>query len=319
MPARALRLYVQLDPDGHGRARSDDEERGRIAGEEAAAGCPPSRVSAGHGDDPGLEALTDAPLHHSVRLAWEYRDVSGAWRAVAAVDDETRAFTLDGHVVVHLPPDPPMGPTVVGSGETPRFHLRCRLAGGRYDAAPAGRLLPNTVLGTQSVPASSSWEVVAGIAAPAALEPGANVHLDVRFAAPPSLLAPGADARLEALTEDTAPDPERPALRVLRYDPATSDRPGRLDVEAEWLGHATRDAARALRTARSVVLPSTLRLFTVVEGIWHEWRRRDDHLASGRADHHYVLDQTDGAVILGDGGPRGTSPPTARTSWRHTG
>ncbi len=77
--------------------------------------------------------------HHSVRTVWEIAVAPGVWRTLdpdrGEVRDGTRAFTLDGRVVLRAPAA--MIGQAMGSVRANRYYVRCRLAAGQYDAAPA--------------------------------------------------------------------------------------------------------------------------------------------------------------------------------------
>ena len=98
------------------------------AGERAA---PADQAAAGDVDAPRI------PPHHSARVAWEYLALDG-WRPLDAppgeVDDRTRSLTLDGWVRIRVPG--PMDSRALGGLPEQRYWIRCRFAGGSYDAAP---------------------------------------------------------------------------------------------------------------------------------------------------------------------------------------
>jgi predicted phage baseplate assembly protein len=76
--------------------------------------------------------------HHSVQLAWEYLDSQRRWHvlesATGMVIDETRAFTLNGRVLVK--PDRLMGKEQRGHVQEKLYYLRCRFTAGAYDLPP---------------------------------------------------------------------------------------------------------------------------------------------------------------------------------------
>jgi predicted phage baseplate assembly protein len=125
--------------------RSGWEERAAILDEAARAAescAPPAPCECGGADtqEPGEAAAAPPPLlprHQSVRLAWEVRGAGGVWLPLEgeAVQDDTRALTVDGRVVLTSPvatvaaPQAPL--------EAALHYVRCRLVGGGYDAAPA--------------------------------------------------------------------------------------------------------------------------------------------------------------------------------------
>jgi predicted phage baseplate assembly protein len=137
-PAAGAALYLGLDsapPAGAqldlfawtGTPDADRETRARLAAEWEAtraesAGCPPESA---------LD-LNDWRLHYSARVAWEYLAAGGVWAALPAVQDETRALTLNGPVRFTAP-----GDWAAGGPRPGLFFLRCRLLSGRYECPPA--------------------------------------------------------------------------------------------------------------------------------------------------------------------------------------
>ncbi len=108
----------------------------------------------------------DVPAHHGVRTRWEFLAASstgGSWVALdpPRVQDQTRAFTLDGCVEVTLPSA--MVRQRVGALPTPWWYLRCRVSTGAYDAAPVLQAIAfNGVVAEQAVPAGSAFVIARG-------------------------------------------------------------------------------------------------------------------------------------------------------------
>jgi hypothetical protein len=162
-PGVPLTLYFRF---AGGRSGWDERERLREEALRAAAACPPpgpvfpcrcgeipgeetagGAVAAAPGA-PQIEAIEAVeavkaveavPPHPSARTVWEIQVAPGVWRpldaAAGEVADDTRGLTLDGRVVVTAPAA--TVPARVGPVKAPLHYLRCRLAGGSYDAAPA--------------------------------------------------------------------------------------------------------------------------------------------------------------------------------------
>lgn len=120
---------------------------------------------------PTVRALADLPAqrlplrHHSVELAWEIRASDGTWIALASGDDvidETRALTLSGRVLVR----PPVAMTSGGEDgmDDGLWYVRCRLAAGMWDQAPAlSDLSLNGVAAIQAVAPTISADAVASL------------------------------------------------------------------------------------------------------------------------------------------------------------
>jgi predicted phage baseplate assembly protein len=98
----------------------------------------------------------EVPPHHEVRLVWEVLTISGAataWRRLEphAVEDGTRALTLDGRVRLQLPAE--MAKKRLGPVTTELYYLRIRFAMGTYDAPPLlMQVVFNGVMAEQAVP-----------------------------------------------------------------------------------------------------------------------------------------------------------------------
>jgi predicted phage baseplate assembly protein len=227
--------------------RESDVERRRIIEEIAAreAACRAPEPCLMNGEAPGIERAGQfAKLsysHHSARVVWEYYDDSQTWRRLETdsglITDETRAFTLNGRVVISV--DSMMARKRIGQSEELYF-LRCRLLAGDFDAPPQSRaLVINGALAEQSV-ATGEWREF-----------------------------------------------------------QTSSGP--LKIEVEDLGKGEGRPNQRLNIGRPAAAPSGFRLFTFENDVWREWMRRQDFDASRRADAHFLLDPTAGAVIFGDG------------------
>jgi Baseplate J-like protein len=92
--------------------------------------------------------------HHSARTVWEFYAGSEGWRRLDAANgevvDDTRSFTLNGQVLIHLPAE--MAAVRVGQEETNRFYVRCRFLAGAYDAVPKlVNIAVNGVMAEQAV------------------------------------------------------------------------------------------------------------------------------------------------------------------------
>lgn len=164
-PAPGAALYLGFDRPlpagtpvtlwlGLAGGRSGWEERERLIDEarSAAEPCPrPGPVTpcrCGEGEGQGEEGNEDPeapgqappvpPPHPSARTAWEIQVAPGVWRRLDAgageVGDETRSLTLDGRVVVAAPAG--TAAARVGPVKESLHYLRCRLAGGSFDAPP---------------------------------------------------------------------------------------------------------------------------------------------------------------------------------------
>jgi hypothetical protein len=136
------------------RANWDERERIR---NEALAGrqdCTPSRPRCrGSAPSPTPDDQSPLPIDLGARLVWELLVASGAtttWAPfpAASIQDDTRAFTLDGRVVVT--PRIPGAKKQIGQVDTLLWYVRVRLAAGAYDSPPTVlNLAVNAVRATQ--------------------------------------------------------------------------------------------------------------------------------------------------------------------------
>lgn len=305
---RDLSIVFQLTPHEPGAThRSGPEERDRLH-----------------------EAEGERHLaHHSAVLTWEYLDPSGRWHALTEPEgvlfDTTRGLTLDGRVRLRLPPGASVGLASLGDVDTGRHYIRCRLVRGAFDAPPTGRFVPGAVRALQAVPTRSVWEISPAASAPVAdapvhLEPGHNYRLNLGFAAPGPHLARGIDARVEELSLADTPGADQPALHVLSYLAPSGNDPGRVEIEAEWLGRCSGRPGDEYRLGRAPAAVNGFGLFTIEDGRWNGWERRPDLFGSRRPDRHFVLDSALGVVTFGDG-QRGYLPPADAeliAVYRHT-
>jgi len=150
-----INLFFTFEGD-----HANDEAREDLLREmqERARRCSPSR-------GPSCEPIPPPPqiagppgrwMHHSVRLVWEYfgqRNGGIGWIALdprrGELDDDTRAFTLNGRIRITLP-----GP--LRQHPDGAFLIRCRVEAGSYDGAPVIlNLILNGVAAEQAVPVGS--------------------------------------------------------------------------------------------------------------------------------------------------------------------
>jgi predicted phage baseplate assembly protein len=284
-------------------AGSGPAERERIARERAARAedCPPPWASCGTAGTPTGDPGTHGLAHHAVRLLWEVMTGPGRWARLtsgAGLDDDTRALTLDGRVVAELPA--PVPPGVLPGHSAPLAWLRVRLVRGAYDAPPVLRGVAfNAAEAVQAVPAVVRLRIAPG--APVAGDPpasGALASLDLQV------------DRQGVVTGLTFAPPaaDRPAVRVLAFDPA--DPAGRsLTIEAAAVARGSGAPAQRIQVPHAPVVASSLRLASLEGGTWRDWTPRADFDASGRADAHLLLDPTPGTVTLGDGERGRTAAP----------
>jgi predicted phage baseplate assembly protein len=261
--------------------------------------CDGEDLEPGAGDE---SAAVSVPLeHHSVRLIWEQWVAPGVWRpldaAAGEVEDDTRALTLDGAVVVRLPEA--TTPIALGNVPGPLHYLRARLLGGSYDAPPRLRLVQlNGVPARQASAVATTWRLGKGatISGPA---PASGDRTGLRFTVDPR----GAIDTLE-FTAD------QPRFLVLGYQPPSAMTDGWLELEAALLGVGSGGPHQFFSLPQAPVAGSSLQVFSQEGGSWRTWTERPSWRRSGRRDPHYLLDADRGQLTLGDG-ERGRVLPRA--------
>ena len=313
---------------GCGGCSCPGEEEGEIdpgadGGEEADAGVPPL-------------------VHHSVRLVWEAAAGGGLWQPLASaeVEDGTRALTLSGRVTLRLPAPP--AAVRVGEVEAALPTVRCRIAGGAYDAPPRlTAVILNGVRARQEVPAGVlSWPVAPGADLDGdPPEPGATIRVDATFE---RTEGPAGEVRWE-ITRLATGVADGPEVMVLGWQAPTAGEPGepgRLDVEAVALGLGTGRPGRILDLPELLPAGERLTLWSAEQDPLEpadgdaepppdpphhlrSWRRRSELDASRRADAHFVVEPRPedaaagvplAAVRFGDG-ERGRALPEGAPAW----
>ncbi len=250
---------------------------------------------------PVTEAPAAVPAHYGVRTVWEYlasTSTGTQWVVLDAsqnqVEDQTRAFTLDGYVVVRVPSA--MAQKNVGAVPPPWYYLRCRFAAGAYDAAPVlGAIAFNGVMAEQAVPVGTDFVITPGATiAYSALgppKPGDTTSLQLQL---------DSEGKIASLNfgGGQAGDPE---FFVRDYQPPSASRAGVLNLEAVLLGIGTGKPEQQCLLPELLAQQSGFALYTSEKGSWREWSLRQDFDSSTWADFAYLLDPTSGEVRFGTG------------------
>jgi len=309
-------------------SHSDEGERQRLIDERLARlrDCAPAKPQCGKCSAGTLPAyrphVTSAddlkevgkrvPRHQGVRLEWKYFTQvygSNTWRRLdpvyGEVNDDTRAFTLDGRVLLKPPTE--MVKTQVEQVPDEFYYVRVRVAAGSYDAPPVLRALAlNAVAVEQSVPVTElHWTIAANVVATGP-EPkaGSAASFRVKF-----------DSAGEISALDFLATEGNPQFFVLQYVPAQTSAVGALVVEGGLLPAGTGLPTQQGDLSQVPVDESGFELWTLDadHGIWYRWTQRADFDSSGRSDRHFLLDATTGTITFGDGNhglvlPRGERP-----------
>ncbi|MFY9608525.1 MAG: putative baseplate assembly protein [Blastocatellia bacterium] len=242
--------------------------------------------------------LAVLPPNDRVRLQWEFlTEMAGQeeWIPLSPdqrqVTDDTRAFTLDGSIVLRIPRRTARsigGPLIAGL-----YYIRCRFEAGAYDAPPIIKTVSfNGVAVEQSAPNSARFKIrravtATGTAPVAGASTAVHIELD-------------GESAITALSFDKK-QPDDPEFKVLDYQPSSALAEGQLGLEAIFVGHATAVPLQEHSLPGAPIVQSSLRLFTLEEGDWRSWERRSDLEASGNDGAHFVLEATSGVIQFGDG------------------
>jgi hypothetical protein len=284
--------------------RSGEDERRRLIQEIFAAKSIFTQVSSD--DQLAAPELEKVPPHHSAQTVWEYLTSAEPeeWHQLnpqnGAVEDDTRALTLDGRVTVKFP-DVVMVKKSLGESAEELFYLRCRFASGEYDAPPLLRnIAMNGVIAEQAASIGVvKWTIAEGVVATGTAPAAGDVaQFDLKL---------DAQGRITALNFEV-PDQEPPKFLVLSYEPAEPTKAGLLWIEAIALGVGSGKPRQEFTLPEAPVKESSLQLFTLEQNQWRIWQLRPDFDASTRSDAHFVLEPTSGKITFGDG-EKGRVPP----------
>jgi hypothetical protein len=290
--------------------RSGDDERELII-EEAKAqrrACRPcaSEICCDHKKASASKVVEEAeevPPFHWGRITWEFlaEDETGKrWLPLdpkkRQVIDHTRAFTLDGSVILKV--RAPMIKKSVGRVDTPLYYFRCRFEAGAYDAPPIIQTIVfNGVRAEQATTVPMKFEINRN----ATIEgnepaPGDRVGLLLQ------LDEQGKITRLVFVADESGPQ-----FRVLAYE-APSTEPGSLTIDAALVGTGNGQPNQEIKLHIAPVVTESFRLFTLEEDEWRAWELKNDFDAALRGSSRFTLDPTRGIVKFGDGN-RGRVPP----------
>src|SRR5262249_44287037 len=304
-PNLPVRLYFKFDGGHSGfdeRQRLIEQERDRLAPCPKASDCLGDDSS---NDPQPSDVVTQVPPLNRVRLTWEALVETKGTQSWITLDpakdelrDDTRSLTLDGGILFRVPA--PMALQQLGHSRTPLYYIRGRLEAGGFDSPPsASAIVMNSARAEQAVPVASTWIINAGVV-PQGNEPnrGDVVAITAKFDDQGHVTAIRFDAQSDAV----------PAFRVLEFVRPAAARAGLLSVETLRLGAGNGWPHQSLELPVAAPVQSTLKLFSEENGAWRFWQRVDDFLESTRRDVHFVLDETNGKVVFGDG-EHGRVPP----------
>jgi hypothetical protein len=301
---RPLSLYFKF-----AGPRSGYDERARIIKEasEQREDCLPiaSQIACEHRGQPRSpesKSVDELPPFHGARTCWEFlAETSGGakWLPLdqgRRLIDETRAFTLDGRVVIRV--SRPMAKKEIGRVETPLYWLRCRFEAGAYDAAPVVRaVIMNAARAEQATKVPMALAIRAdAIVEGDGPEPGGLAAISLEL---------DEQARITRLKFDDGEEAHR--FRVLSYTPPSTTG-GSLTLEAVFVGKSRGQPLEEFNLAAAPVQQESLKLFTLEEGGWREWALKRDFDAATPSCDCFTLDATGGVITFGDG-KRGRTPP----------
>lgn len=242
--------------------------------------------------------------HHSVRTVWEFLTATG-WRrldtSAGEVIDETRSFTLNGRVILQIPRE--MVQKRLGAIAQEFFYVRCRIAGGSFDAAPVLQSLAlNAVVAEQSVSLATHFNIAQG--AVVEVEEGSTAPAAGDMSSFILELEPDSEiSHLRFVSSETAP-----RFRVLRFVSPTGSQPGEFSFEAVFLGRTSGAPFERMGVPQHPVASEEFQLFTFEVDQWKAWTLQQDFDGSDRAARHFTFDFETGAVVFGNG-DKGRIPP----------
>jgi hypothetical protein len=256
--------------------------------------CAKSTASAAIGD-----ADPQVPAHHGVRTVWEFLLASSTgeeWVTLdpAHVEDQTRAFTLDGYVVFTM--SSAMGQWRVGALPTPWWYLRCRVVAGAYEAAPVLQAIAfNGIVAEQAVPVGAALVIAKGATV---------THSS------PGLPKPGDITRLQLQLDSVGNivslnfgdgHPDDPEFLIRAFQAPSAGRAGSLNLDAVLLGIGTGDPEQRFTLPELLAQESSFSLHTTENGVWRHWTLREDFDSSTWSDFAVLLNPTSGEVRFGSG------------------
>src|SRR5579883_991924 len=225
---------------------------------------------------------TTLPPFLGVRLTWELLTASGSqpvWSEFgpANVDDDTRAFTLNGGV--RLTSHTAGSQAAIGQVAASLGYIRVRFAAGAYDAPPfIQNLASNAVLAEQAVPAGIvTWVIAPGVVATPSQLPSTMTGLSLQL-----------DSQGQITSLAFVDDSTIPQFRVLAYTPATAALPGSLSIEAVAVGLGDGTPMQKFQLQQTPVQQKSFQLVTLENGQWSTWTVHPDFDASGRASRDNV-------------------------------
>ena len=300
-PHRKTRLSLYFKLAG---SRSGDEERARII-EEAEAqkracrteiSCDKKNSSARQ-ETEGIKGIEEVPPFYGARITWEFlaEDATGQrWRSLnpkkRQVIDGTRAFTLDGPVILKVPR--PMAKRSIGRVDAPLYYFRCRFEAGAYDAPPIIQtIVLNGVRGEQATPVAMNF----------AIKSDAIIEGNEPAAGDLAALSLELDEqnRITRLVFEDGDD--NPRFRVLAYERPATPATGSLTIDAVLVGRSDGQPNQQFKLHITPAVRETFRLWTLETDGWRAWDLKNDFDAALRGSSQFTLDPTQGTARFGDG------------------
>ena len=243
-------------------------------------------------DPQQMSSIATIPAHNSARTVWEIQVAPGVWQRLAAeageIADDTRSLTLDGRVVIVAPAA--TAAARVGAVKTPLHYVRCRLAGGSYDAAPAlSHVIVNGVEVEQTESIATTWVIAKGASVTGPLPArGDERHLALTW-----------NDRDEIASLEFSND--EPRLRILDFVAPSGTATGRIVLEAGAVGTGDGEPHQQLTLPRAAVSRSEIDLVALEPDGAVVWTPSPDFDRSGRTGSNFLLDPQQGFLTFGDG------------------
>lgn len=251
--------------------------------------------------------LAGTPLHHSVRVQWEYYLGEDKWESLDEENtkDNTHGFTLSGLLIFSVP-DVTTWQTGYTASVTDELHyIRCRFVQGCYEKpVRIQQIVMNAIPAIQAVSVgNASWDIVA-TSLPDSVQLKRGVKAKLEFEV-------DNEGNITALRQFDASE-DKPTFLVLDFNAPASGQRGKLSLEAARLGRGTGMPNQRLQVPGAPLVQDSFKLYTIEKDKWRKWHRYSDLDAATRTSACFILDATNGMVSFGDG-EQGVCPP--QDSW----
>lgn len=245
------------------------------------------------------------PAHQSVTSSWEVHTTTG-WTALTPVQapqsaaqgqvsDDTRSLTLDGIVEINVPAA--VLAIALGSVTRSLFYIRCRMAGGAYDAVPTlSDLAVNAAPAEQSTIATETLLIRSGVV-PTGPAPAVGSQSTLLFTV-------NVQNEIQSLSFGSV---NGVPATIWAYSAPSVSTAGQISFDLVLSGIGTGLPNQQVSLLQAPVDVRKLELYTISAGHAQRWTLQMDFDASTRTSYEFVIDPTAGTVSFGTG-ERGRVP-----------